>query len=58
MRRVSALLASRLDPATFPKLLQQAIKQTTLGTMSEQPTSKFAEHREGKTTRGQFQAIG
>jgi hypothetical protein len=51
-----ALLAARLDPATFPKLLQQAIEQTTLGSMGEQTTSKFGEHREVKAAIGQFQA--
>jgi hypothetical protein len=37
-------LPRALPPATFSKLLQQAIKQTTLGSMYEQTTSKFGEH--------------
>ena len=56
LRRIGALLAWRLDPATFPKLLQQAIEQPTLSSMGEQTTSKFGEHREVKATIGQFQA--
>jgi hypothetical protein len=47
MRLCGALLASRLDPATFPKLLPQAIEQPTLGSMGEQTTSKLGEQRVG-----------
>src|SRR5258708_15822361 len=49
-------LPRALPPATFPKLLQQAIKAPTLGSMGEQATSKFGKQREVKTAIGQFQA--
>ena len=54
-RRIGALLASLLDPAALPAVLKQQIKQTTFGSMSQQPAPEFGEDREVKPTSGEFQ---
>ena len=38
--RIGSLLATRFDPAAFPKLLDQTIKQTTFRSLIEQTTAK------------------
>jgi hypothetical protein len=55
MRRIGALLASCLDPATLTEKLQQLIEQAAFGSMSEQAPPKFGEHREIKARIGQLQ---
>jgi hypothetical protein len=46
--RIGSLLATRFDPAAFPKLLDQTIKQTTFRSLVKQTTAKFGEDREIK----------
>jgi len=54
VRRIGALLASRLDPSPFPKVREQEIEQTALGSIGQQATPKFGEHREVKASVSEF----
>jgi hypothetical protein len=54
VRGIGALLASRLDPSTFPKVREQEIEQTALGSIGQEATPKFREHREDKPRIGEF----
>ena len=56
VRGIGSLLPSRLDPSPFPKVCEQEIEQTALGSVGQEATPKFREHGEVKPRIGEFQA--
>jgi len=56
MRRIRALLAAGLDPATFTAEVQQLIEEAAFCSVGQQPFPKFREDREVKPRVGQLQA--